>query len=81
MEAFSSVLAMCEDNQPVASEFPLQRPATWSSDVFLSAPEQIVEQTGDLRRYHVHYDVTEKIADVEADCNLVTTDWLLKGSE
>ena len=34
-------------NSPVPSEFPSQRPVTWSFDVF-----------GDLRRYRAHYDVT-----------------------
>ena len=35
MEAFSSLLAICEGNPPVTGGFPSQRPVTWSFDVFL----------------------------------------------
>ena len=34
METFSSLLAIWAGNSPVASEFPAQRPVTWSFDVF-----------------------------------------------
>ena len=34
METFSALLAFCAGNSPVASEFPTQRPATRSFDVF-----------------------------------------------
>ena len=45
METFSAPLALCPGNSPVTGEFPSQRPVTWSFVVFLSAPEQTVEQT------------------------------------
>ena len=41
METFSALLALCAGS----GEFPLQRPVTRSFDLFLSAPEQKVEQT------------------------------------
>ena len=34
METFSALLALCEGNPPVTSEFPSQMPLTWSFDVF-----------------------------------------------
>ena len=34
METFSALLAFCAGNSPVTCEFPSQRPATWSFDVF-----------------------------------------------
>ena len=34
MEAFSASLALCAGNSPVTGEFPAQRPATWSFDIF-----------------------------------------------
>ena len=34
METFSALLALCAGNSPVTGEFPLQRPVTWSFDVF-----------------------------------------------
>ena len=34
METFSVLLAICVGNSPVTAEFPAQRPATWSFDVF-----------------------------------------------
>ena len=33
METFSTLLAICAWNSPVPSEFPTQRPVTWSFDV------------------------------------------------
>ena len=47
METFSALLAFCEGNSPVTGEFPSQRPLMRSFGVFLSAPEQTVEQTID----------------------------------
>ena len=35
MDAFSTLLALCEGNSPVTGEFPSQRPVTQSFDVFL----------------------------------------------
>ena len=47
---------------PVAGEFPAQRPATRSFDVFfdLCLNKRLGKQSraGDLRRYIAHYDVT-----------------------
>ena len=37
METFSVVLALCAGNSPDNSEFPSQRPVTWSFDFFLSS--------------------------------------------
>ena len=34
MEALSALLALCAGNSQVTSEFPTQRPVTWSFDVF-----------------------------------------------
>ena len=34
MEAFSALLAICAGNSPLTGEFPAQRPATQSFDVF-----------------------------------------------
>ena len=34
METFSALLAICAGNSPVPGEFPSQRPATRSFDVF-----------------------------------------------
>ena len=34
METFSVLLPICEGNSPVCGEFPAQRPATRSFDVF-----------------------------------------------
>ena len=34
METFSALPAICAGNSPVTSEFPTQRPVTWSFDVF-----------------------------------------------
>ena len=34
METFSVLLVLCEGNSQVTSEFPSQRPVTWSFDVF-----------------------------------------------
>ena len=34
MEKCSTLLALCAGNSPVTGEFPVQRPVTWSCDVF-----------------------------------------------
>ena len=36
METFSTLLAICVGNSLVTSEFPAQRPVTWSFDVFFN---------------------------------------------
>ena len=62
MEAFSALLATCAGNSPVAGEFPAQRPVTRSFDVFFDLCRingyANNGKAGDLRRHHVHYDVT-----------------------
>ena len=62
METFSMLLALCAGNSPVTSEFPSQRPATWSFDVFfdlhLTNSWANTRDTGDLRRHQAHYGVT-----------------------
>ena len=35
METFSALLALCAGKSPVTGEFPSQRPATRSFDIFL----------------------------------------------
>ena len=57
METFSALLALCEGNQPVIGGCPSQRPVTELWYFLLSALKQTVEQTGDLRLHHAHYDV------------------------
>ena len=57
METFSALLAICAGNSPVTGEFPAQRPVTWSFDDFLNGWVNNRE-AGDLRRHHIHYDVT-----------------------
>ena len=55
------LLALCVGNSPVTSEFPAQRPVTWSFDFFLSAPWingwVNNHEAGDLRHHRAHYDV------------------------
>ena len=34
METFPALLALCVGNSPVTGEFPIQKPVTWSFDVF-----------------------------------------------
>ena len=61
MEPFSALLAICAGNSPVTDEFPAQRPATRSFDVFidLRLNKQVNNlEAGDLRRRHAHNDVT-----------------------
>ena len=63
MEAFFALLALCAGNSPATIEFPAQRPATRSIDVFFDLPELVNgwvnnREAGDLRRYRAHYDVT-----------------------
>ena len=62
METFSALLAICAGNSPVPGEFPAQRPVTRSFDVFfdLHRINGCVNngETGDLRRYRAHCDVT-----------------------
>ena len=62
METFSALLAMCTGNSPVPGEFPAQKPATRSFDVFFDL--RLINgwvnnrEAGDLRRYRAHYNVT-----------------------
>ena len=62
METFSALLALCAGKPPVTGEFPSQRPVTRSFDVFfdLRLNKRLSKQSWgcDLRRHHVHYDVT-----------------------
>ena len=58
METFSALLAICAGNSPVSGEFPAQRPVTRSFDVFFDVRVWVnTREAGDLRRYHIHYDV------------------------
>ena len=34
METFSALLAICAGNSPVTGEIPVQRPVTWSFDIY-----------------------------------------------
>ena len=62
METFSALLAFCAGNSPVTGEFPAQRPATLSFDVFFICAWingwVNNREAGDLRRHRAHYDVT-----------------------
>ena len=62
METFSASLALCGGNPPVTGGFPSERPVMRSFDVFfdLHLNKQMSKQkdAGNLRRHHVHYDVT-----------------------
>ena len=61
METFSALLVICAGNSPVAGEFPAQRPATRSFDVFFDLAWTngwlSNRDAGDLRRHLAHYDV------------------------
>ena len=62
IETFSALLTICAGNSLVTGEFPAQRPATRSFDVFfdLAWTNGWVSNrdAGDLRRHLAHYDVT-----------------------
>ena len=47
METFSALLDICAGNSPVPSEFPAQRPVTWSFDCFfdLSLNKRLSKQS------------------------------------
>ena len=59
IKIFSALLAICAGNSPITGEFPAQRSATRSFDVFfdllLKNRWVNIRDAGDLRR---HYDVT-----------------------
>ena len=61
MDTFSVLLAICAGNSPITGEFPVQRPATRNSDVFLICVWingwLNNREAGDLRRYGAHFDV------------------------
>ena len=56
MEAFSALLALCEENPPVTGGFPSSRTVTRSFDVLFDLRLNN-RDAGDLRRHHAHYDV------------------------
>ena len=62
METFSALLALCAGNSPVIGEFPAQRPVMRSFDISfdLRLNKRLSKhlETGDLRRYRAHYDIT-----------------------
>ena len=63
METFCALLALCEGNSPVTSEFSSQRPMKRSFDVFfdLRLNKWLRKQSRwrcDLRRHRAHYNVT-----------------------
>ena len=62
METFYALLAFCAGNSSVTGEFPLQRPATRSFDVFFDRAwiNGSVNncEGGDLRHHRTHYDVS-----------------------
>ena len=65
METFSALLAFCAGNSPVTGEFPAQRPVTRGFDFYLiwALTTGLVNNrdAGDLRRHHVHHDITVMI--------------------
>ena len=61
MEKISALLAICAGNSSVPGKYPTQRPVTRSCDVFfdLRLNKWVNNrETGDLRRYRAHYDVS-----------------------
>ena len=62
MENFLVILALCEGNSPVTSEFPSQRPMTRIFDVFFDLRWingwVNIREAGDWRRHRAHHDVT-----------------------
>ena len=58
METFSALLVFCAGNSPVTGEYPTQRPATRSFDVFFDLRPNNGwvnnREAGDLRRHRVH---------------------------
>ena len=59
MEAFSMLLAICEGNSPVTSEFPSQRPVTQMFCLICTWKNSWVNnhEAGDLRHQCTHYDI------------------------
>ena len=62
LETFCTLLALCAGNSLVTSEFPSQRPVTWSFDVFFIICAWTNgwvnnRYAGDLRCHHTHYNV------------------------
>ena len=72
METFSALLAICAGNSPVPGDFPTQRPATRSFDVFfdlcLNKRWENNREAGDLRRYRAHYDATVMFRNLLINC-------------
>ena len=61
IETISALLALCAGNLPVISEFPSQRPVTWSFDFFICPWTNAWvnnQDIGDLRCHHSHYDIS-----------------------
>ena len=61
METFSTLLALCVGNSPVAGEFPTQISVTRSFGVFFDLRLEKNawvnnREAGDLRRHRAHYD-------------------------
>ena len=72
METFSALLAICAGNSPVTGEFPAQRPATRSFDVFFDRrmDKQLSKQSwgwwfdtpsGSLWRHCIEWTVMQKV--------------------
>ena len=74
METFSTLLAICAGNSPVAGEFPAQRPVTLSFDVFidLRLNKRLIKQSWGwwFETNRAHYDVTVMHANWYARCFL-----------
>ena len=59
METFSALLTICAGNSLVPGEFPHK--GQWRGAVMLSLIYVWIDrETGDLRRYRTHYDVTNE---------------------
>ena len=61
MEIFYALLALWEGNPLVTGEFPLQRPVTWSFDVFFDLCLNSWANNwdaGDLRCHCIHHNIT-----------------------
>ena len=56
-ETFSALLALCAGNSPVTSEFPAQRPETFSLIWAWTNGYANIRDVGDLKRQRTHYTV------------------------
>ena len=75
METYSALLALCEGNSPVTSEFPSQRPVTRSFDVFctLRLNEWLRKQSWDWWSETSSVSLWRQCNDCKPNVNFVAT--------